>query len=81
MIIACTFFEEFKLRRGDNAWITTKVKEASFDDAPLKVIQIHVDTYKDMVQLNAYVDRKPESATRADVASKVAGVKSVKNDR
>jgi osmotically-inducible protein OsmY len=64
----------------DSASITTKVKAAILDDASLKVFQIHVDTFKDVVQLSGYVDSPAMVSHAGEVASKVAGVKSVKND-
>lgn len=64
----------------DDATITTKVKAAIFDDASLKTLQIHVVTYKNVVQLSGFVDSRPMIAHAGDVAGKVAGVKSVKND-
>lgn len=64
----------------DNSVITTKVKAAILDDASLKVFQIHVVTYKDVVQLSGFVDSGAMVSRAGDVARKVEGVKSVKND-
>ena len=64
----------------DNSVITTKVKAAIFDDPTLKVFQIHVVTYKDEVQLSGFVDSRAMVARAGEVASKVEGVKSVRND-
>ena len=64
----------------DNSVITTKVKTAILDDASLKVFQIHVVTYKDVVQLSGFVDSGAMVSRAGDVARKVEGVKSVKND-
>ncbi len=64
----------------DDAAITTKVKAAIFDDAALKVFEIHVVTNKDVVQLTGSVNSPPMVARAGDVAEKVAGVRSVQND-
>jgi osmotically-inducible protein OsmY len=45
----------------------------------LKVLQINVETFKDVVQLSGFVD-SPEAAARAvEVARSVEGVKAVEN--
>lgn len=64
----------------DDAAITTKVKAAIFDDAALKVFEIHVVTYKDAVQLSGFVDSRSMISRAGDVAGKVSGVRSVEND-
>jgi len=64
----------------DDAAITTKVKAAIFDDPSLKVLQIHVVTYKNVVQLSGFVDSQSAVARAGVVASNVAGVKSLQND-
>jgi osmotically-inducible protein OsmY len=64
----------------DDSAITTKVKTAIFGDPKLKVLQISVKTYKGEVQLSGFVDSAESAAHAADVASKVEGVKSVRND-
>ena len=64
----------------DDTSITGKVKTAILQDANLKVFQIGVTTYKGTVQLSGFVDT-PQMVTHAgEVASKVNGVTSVKND-
>lgn len=64
----------------DDAAITTKVKAAIFDDSSLKVLDIHVTTLKNVVQLSGFVDKRPMVGHASDVVAKVAGVKSVQND-
>jgi osmotically-inducible protein OsmY len=64
----------------DNTVITTKVKAAILQDPVLKVMQISVKTYKDVVQLSGFVDTAEMKARASKVASGVAGVGSVKND-
>lgn len=64
----------------DDATITTKVKAAIVEDPMLKTLQINVETYKGVVQLSGFVDT-PQAVRRADeVARKVEGVKSVRNE-
>jgi osmotically-inducible protein OsmY len=64
----------------DNTVITAKVKAAILEDPALKVMQISVKTYKDVVQLSGFVDTAAMKAHAGTVASRVAGVSSVKND-
>jgi osmotically-inducible protein OsmY len=64
----------------DNSVITAKVKSAILQDPALKVMQISVKTYKDVVQLSGFVDTAAMRAHAGSVASQVAGVGSVKND-
>ncbi len=63
----------------DSSVLTSKVKTAIYNDPMLKVLQINVETFKDIVQLSGFVD-SPEAAARAvEVAGSVEGVKAVKN--
>lgn len=64
----------------DDAAITAKVKAAIFDDAALKVLDIHVVTDKNVVHLSGFVGSQATISRAGDVAGKVAGVKSVRND-
>lgn len=64
----------------DDATITTKVKAAIFDDPSLKVLQVNVETFQNVVQLSGFVD-SPQSENRAvELARNVSGVRSVKDD-
>ena len=64
----------------DDSIITTKVKAAIFDESSLKTLQIDVETYKGVVQLSGFVDSAESVKKAEDLARKVEGVKSVKND-
>ena len=64
----------------DSSVITAKVKAAIFDDKTLKVFDINVETFKDVVQLSGFVNSAEIRERAAVVASRVSGVKSVKND-
>lgn len=64
----------------DDSTITAKVKTAILGDPELKVMQINVETFKGVVQLSGFVN-SPQVVSRAvEVASRVGGVKSVKNN-
>jgi hyperosmotically inducible protein len=64
----------------DDSVITTKVKAAIFNEPTLKVAEINVETFKGAVQLSGFVS-SPAAATKAvELARRVAGVKSVKDD-
>ncbi len=64
----------------DDSTITSKVKAAILGDQELKVLQINVETFKGVVQLSGFVN-SPQMVSRAvEVASRVSGVKSVKNN-
>ena len=64
----------------DDSAITTKVKAAIFDEPSLKVFQINVKTFKGVVQLSGFVDSAQSVTKAGEVAGRVEGVKSVKND-
>jgi osmotically-inducible protein OsmY len=64
----------------DDSVITTKVKTAIFNEPTLKVTQITVETYKNVVQLSGFVDSSASMDKAVAVARSVQGVSSVKND-
>jgi osmotically-inducible protein OsmY len=64
----------------DDATITTKVKSALVGDSGLKGFDIHVVTYKGVVQLSGFVNSTQTIAHATDVAKNVGGVQSVRND-
>jgi osmotically-inducible protein OsmY len=64
----------------DDSAITTKVKFAILQDPALKVLQIHVTTYQNVVQLSGFVDTPQMAGHASSVARQVAGVTSVQND-
>ena len=64
----------------DDSVITAKVKNAILDDSSLKVFQINVETFKGVVQLSGFVDSAQGASRAAVVASRVSGVKSVRNN-
>jgi osmotically-inducible protein OsmY len=63
----------------DDTSITTSVKNNIFQDPSLKMFQIHVETFKNQVQLSGFVDSQEEIARAGQIAKNVNGVQSVKN--
>ncbi len=64
----------------DDATITTKVKAAIFDDPSLKVLQVNVETFQNVVQLSGFVDSTQSENRAVELARNVSGVRSVKDD-
>ena len=64
----------------DDSVITTKVKAAILNEPTLKVAEINVETFKGVVQLSGFVTSPAMASKAVEVAGKVSGVKSVKND-
>jgi hypothetical protein len=64
----------------DDTVITTRVKTAIFNEPTLKVLQINVETYKNVVQLSGFVNSPADMNKAVAVARSVKGVASVKND-
>ncbi|MDX2027227.1 MAG: BON domain-containing protein [Alphaproteobacteria bacterium] len=63
----------------DDATITTKVKTALLAEAPLKSLQIGVETNQGVVELAGTVDTRAQESDAVRVTKQVKGVKSVKN--
>jgi hyperosmotically inducible protein len=65
----------------DDAVVTAKVKSAIASDVGARAAAaIDVDTYRGTVQLSGFVDSKDVADRASQAASKVSGVKSLKND-
>lgn len=64
----------------DDAVITTKVKVELFDKLSLKSSEVTVETFKGVVQLSGFVNSQSAINRAVEAASRVPGVKSVKND-
>jgi hyperosmotically inducible protein len=66
----------------DDAAITAKVKTALAQDPKIgiRAAQIHIITYKSVVELSGFVDSDAEVAEAVSAAAQVAGVKSVQNN-
>ncbi len=64
---------------GDAA-ITAKVKTALIREPGVKAAAINVETFRGVVQLSGFVDTQDMADRAVAAASRVGGVKSVKND-
>lgn len=63
----------------DDAAITTSVKARFVDDKQVDAAAIKVETLNGTVMLSGFAKNSTERSTAEDIASKVKGVKSVKN--
>jgi osmotically-inducible protein OsmY len=64
----------------DDTVITAKVKSAFVEDKEVVAHNIHVETFKGVVQLSGFASNSYESWKAADLARNVRGVKAVRND-
>jgi osmotically-inducible protein OsmY len=64
----------------DDSVITSKVKTAIFSEPSLKVLEINVQTTKNVVQLSGTVSTRAEMDKAVEVTRAVGGVRSVTND-
>lgn len=64
----------------DDSVITAKVKATIFNEPTLKSTEINVETFKGDVQLSGFVANPQDAQKAAELARKVKGVVSVKND-
>jgi c(7)-type cytochrome triheme protein len=64
----------------DDAVITGKIKAAVLQEPSLKSAEINVETSKGIVQLTGFVRSRADINKAVEVAKRIEGVKSVKND-
>lgn len=64
----------------DDSFLTTKVKAAILRQPVLKSSEIHVESYKGVVQLSGFVNSRSDINRAVEVTRTVRGVKSVRND-
>jgi hyperosmotically inducible protein len=64
----------------DDAVITAKVKAAILDQPTLKVLDIHVETFKGTVRLSGTLESRTSIDKAVELARNVSGVKSVRNE-
>lgn len=64
----------------DDSTITAKVKSAFVGDKKVSALDIQVVTFKGVVQLSGFASNQQEIGRAVELARKVPGVKSVKND-
>ena len=65
---------------GSDTWITTKVKAALIEDPMVKATEVNVETFKGVVQLSGFVSSNAAMSQAVQVASRIKGVSSVRND-
>lgn len=82
LVSACAAFSgrETAGEYVDDASITTSVKSNILQDSSLKMFQIHVETFKNQVQLSGFVDSAAEVSRAGQIARSVDGVQGVKNN-
>jgi len=64
----------------DDATITTKIKSDLAADAKVSATEVHVKTYKGVVDLSGFVNSEAEISEAGRVAEQVSGVKSIHNN-
>ena len=64
----------------DDATITAKIKTNLVQDAKVSSTDVHVRTYKGVVDLSGFVDSQSQISQAGLVAGQVSGVKSVHNN-
>jgi hyperosmotically inducible protein len=64
----------------DDTVINTRVKTALLEDPQVKGTEVQVETFKGVVQLSGFVDSAAIADRAVEIAEKVPGVVSVKND-
>ena len=64
----------------DDSVITSRVRTALVTDPEVHSTEIEIETFKGTVQLSGFARNPDEMARAADIASRVPGVREVKND-
>lgn len=64
----------------DDATITTKIKSDLATDTKVSATEVHVKTYKGVVDLSGFVNSEAEISEAGRVAEQVSGVKSIHNN-
>ena len=77
--------DDMRLKEGagnyvDDAVVTSKVKAAILREPTLKSAEINVETSNGVVQLSGFVSSTADKSKAVELAGRVKGVKSVKND-
>lgn len=83
-VTACSVFSghETSGEYVDDTTITSKVKTAMLEDPVVRpdVPQIHVETFRGIVQLSGFVDSRAIKDKADDLTGHVRGVKAIRND-
>lgn len=77
---AATPTEESTGQYLDSSVITAKVKSKLFEDQALDPFAVHVNTFRDTVQLSGFVDTSQDKEQAVNIARNVPGVKLVVDD-
>src|SRR5512141_118648 len=64
----------------DDSVLTSKVKVALIDDPITKAGEIHVETYRGVVELGGFVNNTQQKEQATKVARSITGVKEARND-
>ena len=82
LLASCALFSgrETTGQYVDDTTITSKVKAEILGDPDLKVLQINVETMQGVVQLSGFVDSRQSQIKADNIARRVEGVKSVKDN-
>lgn len=64
----------------DSTAITAKAKAALIDDPMVKGFDVNVDTYKDVVQLNGFVETEAQKNRAEEIIWGIEGVRGVQNN-
>ena len=81
-LASCSMFQgrETAGEYVDDATITTQVKAAFVADKQVSAMQVNVETMQGVVQLSGFVHSKDSELRALQLASKVKGVKAVKDN-
>lgn len=79
---SCTLItgRETTTEYADDVSLTADVKTEIYKEPSLKMFQISVETFKGTVQLSGFVDSIQQRQKAGEVARRVKGVKSVRNN-
>jgi osmotically-inducible protein OsmY len=82
-VTGCTTGSRYHQSTGeyiDDHGLSSAVKKALNHDTLYKYDDVNVDTFKGVVQLNGFVNTKDQKNRAGDLATKVEGVKEVRNN-
>ena len=65
---------------NDAPALTTRLKAARIDHPQVKAREVNVETSRGVVQLSGFVGKSGDAERAVEIARKIPGVKSVKND-
>lgn len=82
MLTGCAVLEDRQTTREyiDDAGITASIKSSLIAEPSLSATEIHVDTFKDTVQLSGFVRTHDQARTAERIARNTKGVQRVENN-